>query len=141
MTKLAAFIAVFRLPTTLSVLVLSLALPVLAEETNRGLGWSCFRGENGVGSIASCDVPLPWQPIDVAWELSLPGNGNASPVLWGDLAFVSSADIENGEQHLIAIEISTGLIKWQKAYPSRTYSIHLKSSFASSTPCANDAAV
>ena len=122
---------------------LAIYLPLMlhAVEPNRSIGWGRFRGERNAGSILHCDVPLPWRSTDVSWELALPGQGNASPILWGELAFVSSADLDSGEQHLQAIQVSSGQVQWHKTYPSRTYPLHARSSFASSTPCANESAV
>lgn len=122
-------------------LVFYLPLILHAVEPSRNIGWGRFRGERNTGSILHCDVPLPWRSSDVAWEAALPGQGNASPILWGDLAFVSSADLDSGEQHLQAIQVSSGQVQWHKTYPSRTYPVHARSSFASSTPCANESAV
>lgn len=122
-------------------LLVYLACPTVAQQLTQDEGWQRFRGPNGTGNLAKCDVPLPWGPRDVAWELSLPGIGNASPVFSGDVAFVSSADPNSGEQHLHAVDITSGLVKWHNKYPSRKYPIHARSSFASSTPCANDSAV
>ena len=141
MPNFAIAFSEIRLLLTLFVVVISQSLPLLSEEPIRNANWGSFRGENGVGTIPNCDVPLPWSSTDVAWEMPLPGKGHTSPVLWNEIAFVSSADIENGQQHLIAIELATGQVKWRKTYPSRTYPIHARNSFASSTPCVNEAAV
>lgn len=124
-----------------AVLLVSMACTAAAQHPAQKEGWQRFRGPNGAGSIASCDVPLPWSSSDVAWEVSLPGIGNASPILCGDIAFISSADPDSGEQHLHAIDIASGQVKWHNKYPSRKYPIHARSSFASSTPCANEMAV
>ena len=121
--------------------VVPLTFSLYAEEPLRNADWGRFRGENGAARIPICDVPLPWSSTDVAWEMALPGKGNASPVLWGELAFVSSADLGDGQQHLYAIDLSTGRVKWHKVFPSRSYPIHARSSFASSTPCVTETAI
>ena len=123
------------------VLVAFMACSASAQPPSQNEGWQRFRGPNGAGSIAHCDVPLPWSPSDVAWEVALPGLGNASPIFYGDLAFVSSADPASGEQHLHAVDIASGQIQWHNRYPSRKYPIHARSSFASSTPCVNATAL
>lgn len=110
-------------------------------QTTQDEGWQRFRGPNGSGVIANCDVPLPWSSDDVAWEVSLPGIGNASPIVSGDVAFISSADPASGQQHLHAVDIATGQTKWHNTYQSRKFPIHARSSFASSTPCVNDTAL
>lgn len=124
-----------------AVLLVSLASAASAQQPTQDAGWQRFRGPNGSGSIANCDVPLPWSSSDVAWEVSLPGIGNASPILSGDVAFISGADPDSGEQHLHAVDIASGQIKWHNTYQSRKFPIHARSSFASSTPCVSDTAL
>ena len=132
---------VLRFLTMVCITVVPLTFSLYAEEPLRNADWGRFRGENGAARIPICDVPLPWSSTDVAWEMALPGKGNASPVLWGELAFVSSADLGDGQQHLYAIDLSTGRVKWHKVFPSRSYPIHARSSFASSTPCVTETAI
>ncbi len=103
--------------------------------------WNQFRGENGVASVATCDVPLPWSPSDIAWEVKLPGVGNCSPVYYGNKVFLMSADPNNAERYLLAYDLKTGEKLWQKTIASEPYHLHARSSFASGTPCVNDKAV
>ncbi|MCA9132397.1 MAG: PQQ-binding-like beta-propeller repeat protein [Planctomycetales bacterium] len=103
--------------------------------------WTRFRGENGAGILEQCNVPLPWQPSDVAWELNLPGKGNGSPTIYGDQAFVMSAHPDTAERYLIAVDVKTGQELWRKSYPSHPHHLHARSSYASCTPCVNGSAV
>ncbi len=123
------------------VLTASMFLSLAAQEPAQDKDWSRFRGPNGVASIASCDVPLPWDARHIAWEMSLPGVGNASPIVIGEMAVISSADPATGEQHLHAVDLANGQVKWHNTYSSRKYPLHARSSFASSTPCANQTAI
>lgn len=103
--------------------------------------WSRFRGPDGSGSLSTCDVPLPWTSRDIAWTIDLPGSGNSSPILHEQSIYLLSADPISGEQFVLAYDQPSGKPLWQHAYASEPYSIHKLSSFASSTPCADDRAV
>ncbi len=130
------------LPVGLCVLLLHfLPLATGAEPTSTQTHWGRFRGANGCGVHPTCDAPLPWQAADVNWELPLPGLGNGSPVLNGDLAFVLSAEADTAELHLIAIDVHDGQTLWTRSFESQRYPIHARSSFASSTPCVNESSV
>lgn len=103
--------------------------------------WTRFRGENGAGSIPHCNVPLPWKAEDVAWEIDLPGKGNGSPIYYGDRIFLMSAHPDTAERYLLGIDLATGKTVWKKSEPSQPHILHTRSSYASSTPCANERAV
>jgi outer membrane protein assembly factor BamB len=103
--------------------------------------WSQFRGPNGAGSVENCKVNLPWQPSDVKWTLSLPGNGNASPVIWNNTAYLVSADRSKKERYLHAIDIRTSKELWQKKYSLTETKLHPKNNFASGSPCVDASAI
>lgn len=119
--------------TCLSILT---PLTVQAQST-----WNRFRGENGAGSIAKCNAPLPWTDKDVAWSVKLPGKGNGSPIIQADHAYVMSADAQTAERYVLAYNLNDGSEAWRAAFPSTTHPLHGRSSYASSTPCADDKAV
>ncbi len=103
--------------------------------------WGRFRGENGVASLEQCDVPLPWKPEDVAWEVDLPGTGNGSPVFYGDQVFLLAADPDTAERHLLSYRLADGKELWHKRIESKPYHLHARSSYASCTPCVDELAV
>ncbi len=53
--------------------------------------WNRFRGANGTGNQEQCNVPLPWNAADVAWQIELPGKGNGSPIVQAGKVFITSA--------------------------------------------------
>jgi outer membrane protein assembly factor BamB len=91
--------------------------------------------------IEKSTVPLPWSSDDVAWNVKLPGKGNGSPIIQGNFVYIQSADPQTAERHLLSFDLTTGQERWRKSYPSSQYKLHARSSYASSTPCANDKAV
>ena len=109
----------------------------LSAETN----WNRFRGQNGSGYLAKSSVPLPWTDGDVAWTAKLPGKGNGSPIIQGNNVYILSADPATAERHVLSFDLTTGKLRWTKSYPSTKHGLHKLSSYASSTPCADDSAV
>ena len=67
-------------------MIFSLALFLLQAD------WSSWRGpfENG---MARGEAPTTWssETENVAWKTEIPGRGHSSPVLHGDLLFVTTA--------------------------------------------------
>lgn len=100
--------------------------------------WASFRGENASGVNTNCKVPLPWKKNDIAWTINLPGAGNSSPIVVGNRLFVMSADPQSAERYALAYEVATGNLLWKKPFGSNPHHLHRRSSYASSTPCAND---
>jgi len=117
--------------------VSSLISQSLGDDATSSSGkWSRFRGENGLGVLTECQVQLPWQESQVT-ALKLPGTGNGSPALFGDLAFLLSADSADATRHVVAINVAKNKVEWTKSYPSTKHALHKFSSYASSTPCAD----
>ena len=96
--------------------------------------WTRFRGPNGTG-VSDCQtLPETWTKDDFEWEIELPGKGHSSPVLWGKKIFLLSADPEDATRHLLCVNSDDGSTIWKKEYASDPHHLHLRSSFASSTP-------
>ena len=103
--------------------------------------WHRLRGENGLGVVAKCNVPLPWSDSDVAWKIELPGGGNGSPVVYSDTVFVLSANEKTAERMLTAFDLADGTMKWERRFEGEPYRYHRRSSYASCTPCVTDDAI
>lgn len=96
--------------------------------------WTRFRGDNGSGAAEDAKIPARWSPEDLAWKTPLPGTGNASPVVWGDQVYVTSADPATGTFSLLALNVSDGAVVWKREYPFKPVRVHTLNSFATSTP-------
>src|SRR6516165_4421894 len=95
--------------------------------------WPRFRGPNGVGVSADKDVPQKWDGKEnVLWKTTLPGEGNSSPIVWGDRLFIQSAT--DKQRLLLCVDVTSGEIIWQQAVPGKTSKKHPKNTLASSTP-------
>ena len=83
-------------------LFLGISTTLLAEN------WPRFRGPNGSGLSETPGIPAQWSQDDHAWSVRLPGQGHASPVVWGQRLFVTSADQQDGQQTLMCLDTRSG---------------------------------
>lgn len=81
--------------------------------------WPGFLGA-GASEIDPASIPLKWSPTEnVAWDASLPGHGQSSPVIWGDKVFVTTVEGENKETcHTLCLSLKDGSILWDHKHSS-----------------------
>ena len=97
--------------------------------------WNRFRGPNGQGqSDAGSTIPTSWTDKDYNWKISLPGVGHSSPVVWGNKVFVTSADPDTAERHVLCVNTANGEKLWQRDFSGKPYHLHTQNSYATSTP-------
>ena len=55
--------------------------------------WGQWRGPLGTGVAPHGNPPLEWSETkNVKWKIELPGLGHSSPIVWGELVFVTAAE-------------------------------------------------
>jgi len=69
------------------------ALPGLLQAQTEHLdNWPHWRGPLANGSAPRGDPPVQWdEKINVKWKAALPGDGSATPIVWGNQAFIVTA--------------------------------------------------
>jgi len=68
-----------------------LTIPLLAVPAAAG-NWPGWRGPDGNGHSPEKEVPLRWTTTEnVRWKVSLPDEGNSSPIVWGKRVFLTQA--------------------------------------------------
>ena len=74
--------------------------------------WPEWRGPEHDGVSNEHGLPAEWGPDrNIAWKLPLPGMGSATPVVWGDRIFLTSAD----QDDLVLLCVSTaGKELWRR---------------------------
>jgi outer membrane protein assembly factor BamB len=129
-----------------------------------GVGhWPSFRGAEAAGVAEKQHLPERWNPStgeNILWRTSIPGLSHSSPIVWGDVIFVTSAvssrtdatfkpglygdgdASEDRSEHrwmLYAIDRTTGKIRWERtaAQGSPRNKRHIKSTYASASPATN----
>ncbi len=71
----------------------------------------------------------------LAWRTELPGQGHASPIVWGDRIFTVAALAESEQRVLLCVNRADGKLLWEKAVlKSPLEGKHRLNSHASSTP-------
>lgn len=71
---------------------LSALLCPAAEDSDSGKYWAQWRGPVGTGVAPQGDPPVEWsEEKNVRWKLAIPGEGHASPIVWGDAVYVLTA--------------------------------------------------
>ena len=83
--------------------------------------WPAFLGADARQKpVAS--LPLKWSPTEnVAWQATLTGHGQSSPVVWGGRVFVTSVEGPNKETyHTTCIDLVTGREQWRKTIANST---------------------
>ena len=71
---------------------LALGLCALLSPAQEAESWASWRGPLGTGVAPGANPPLTWSETEnVRWKTPLPGTGHASPVVFGDRVFLTSA--------------------------------------------------
>ena len=116
-----------------------------------GDNWPQWRGPNLNGTSDATDLPTRWSTTEnVIWRTKLPSWAAATPIIWGDTVFVTSAEagsslnrpnsrlFEGGDAgrdrlYLIAINRETGAVHWRQSI-GRGNRIGNKQNMASPSP-------
>ena len=120
-----------------SVVVLTIALAAGLSAASAEENWPQWRGPNldGTSSTAK-NLPVEWSETkNVKWRIKLPSWSAATPIIWEDTVFVTSAQqgfqvlqrayrrgappppnpgAENDKMYLLAIRRSDGEVKWTR---------------------------
>lgn len=99
--------------------------------------WARFRGPGGSGIGSAADVPAKFTQADYNWRVRLPGSGPSSPVVWAERVFVTSAEKDRGERHVLCLGARDGRTLWKRSYPFRPFKQDSLNSYAVATPAAD----
>jgi outer membrane protein assembly factor BamB len=71
-----------------------LVLPAFAGDfdDNRLSNWHQWRGPEANGFAPTADPPTTWdQETNVKWKVAVPGQGESTPIVWGNRVFITTA--------------------------------------------------
>lgn len=103
--------------STIASLCGALSIALLACGQVQGENWPQWRGPRGDGISQAKSVPVTWtQTENVRWRCALPGQGGATPVIWDDHIFVTSARGE--DLVLLCISAKDGSTYWEQKVTS-----------------------
>lgn len=132
-------------------------LPTAAPRSG---SWPSFRGTEASGVADGQRLPDRWDSAtgrNILWRTPIPGLAHSSPVVWGQLVFVTTAvssdpkatfkpglygdgdasgDRSTHRWMIVALDKRSGKIRWQQvAHEGRPLNKrHIKSTYASATP-------
>jgi outer membrane protein assembly factor BamB len=116
-------------PPLLVALFAALLIVPGAGSQPRAENWPQFRGPTGLGYSSDAGLPIRWggpKGENVAWKSPLVGEGHASPIVWGDRLYVSTAfwppNVQQREKvipehHVLCYRTSDGRLVWDKQVP------------------------
>ena len=109
--------------------------------------WAHWRGPTGNGVAINATPPTDWNATkNVKWKVAIPGKGSASPIIWGNRVFISTAVPEASggtpglptfEFKLLCYDRTDGKLLWERtATVSKPHQeTHSTNGFASASPC------
>lgn len=98
--------------------------------------WPQWRGPNFNGSSAEKDLPATWSKENALWSVALSGPSAATPAVWNDRVFVSTAEPGAQTLHALCIDRKTGKLLWNNQV-SEGMRHDDKSNLASPSPVAD----
>jgi outer membrane protein assembly factor BamB len=100
--------------------------------------WPGWRGPLQSGHSLETGFPHEWSDGNVVWATDLPGDGQSSPVIWGDRIFLTTALDGGRERMVLCVERRSGKVLWQKSlWKGEPEPTHKMNGWASAT-CATD---
>jgi outer membrane protein assembly factor BamB len=98
--------------------------------------WPRWRGPSGQGLVAPGKYANTWSPTaNVKWKVRVPGEGNSSPIVWGDRIYLTASQNGGARLSLLAFSRADGRQLWDARIPqSGVEYVHQKNGHASSTP-------
>ena len=125
--------------------VLSLTAMTVAAEDNvrmvtvEGEGanyWPGWRGPSAQGYVKGAGYPDTWSSTEnVLWRVSVPGEGNSSPIIWRDRIFLTTSRTGGRKLSLLSFRRTDGKMLWETAIPQHGIERgHDKNGHASATP-------
>ncbi|HXG67547.1 MAG TPA: PQQ-binding-like beta-propeller repeat protein [Blastocatellia bacterium] len=141
---------------TISLCLCLVALAVVGRAQN----WPSFRGDRASGVADGKPTPTSWnaeKSENILWKVAIPGLAHASPVVWGDRVFVTTAvsseakpyfrhglygDVDSANDQVkhswrvYCLDKRTGKILWERTAHEGIPKVkrHIKATHANSSP-------
>jgi len=108
--------------------------------TGRADNWPRWRGPEGTGHSTEKGLPSQWDEKGLLWKSPLKGEGQSSPIIWGDRIFLTSALDKGGQRLVFCVDRNSGKILWEHvAWKGKAEPTHAMNGWASAT-CVTDGA-
>jgi outer membrane protein assembly factor BamB len=118
-----------KLLTPVCLLILAASTTLLADN------WPHWRGPTRDGVSTETGLPIKWSATEnVAWKMALPAYSGSTPIIWGDLIFLSMATASAaGELELWAVDRSKQAVAWKRPIAGGNH-IERKQNMSSPSP-------
>ncbi|GAB4155975.1 MAG: PQQ-binding-like beta-propeller repeat protein [Planctomycetaceae bacterium] len=111
---------------------------ILACSVNAAGNWPGWRGPLRNGHSSEKGFPTKWSSENLVWETKLKGEGQSSPVIWGDRIFLTASENRGAKRWVMCINRNNGELLWEKlAWTGTPEPTHRMNGWASST-CVTD---
>jgi outer membrane protein assembly factor BamB len=111
---------------------------LLPAEGEAARYWPRWRGPSGQGLVEGSGYPDEWSDTkNVLFRVEVPGRGNASPIVFRDRIFLTTARDSGRKLSLLSYRRTDGELLWETAIASPDGSVehvHEKNGHASATP-------
>jgi outer membrane protein assembly factor BamB len=106
-----------------------------ADDRTNAENWPAWR-RDGTGISNEKNLPVVWSETEnVVWRTLLPGEGNSSPIVWGNRVFVTAALDEGAKRLVICLDAQSGKVLWKtELLPNEKTLLYPKTGFAAPTP-------
>lgn len=118
----------------------AVALPLLdrdpAETSDDAGQWPGWRGPDATGIAPSGSPAIRFSDTEgVRWKTVVPGQGNSSPVVWGDRVLLTSAldDAARTQLAILCFDRGNGRLLWQSRAGPADGRTHVKNGYASAS--------
>ena len=93
--------------------LLSFTLMLIVSPVVRGESWPQWRGPKNDGVSTEKNIATSWSPTEnVLWKCDLPGPAGATPAVWEEKIFLTTAD--GDDLFLMAVSVKDGRVLWEK---------------------------
>jgi len=98
--------------------------------------WPRFRGPSGQGVSGETAVPWHWTATsNVAWKVSVPGEGWSSPIVWDNHLFLTTTTDDGVSCRVLSFNRDSGQIRWNReVFQQIPLRKEGKNSYATPTP-------
>jgi outer membrane protein assembly factor BamB len=99
------------------------------------VNWPGWRGD-GSGESHEQNPPLYWSvDAGIVWKTPLPGEGNSSPIVWGDHVFLTASMNGGTNRMVLCLDRNDGHVIWRRdLLAAQAPEAHVKNGYASPTP-------
>ena len=95
--------------------------------------WPQWRGPQWTGASPEQGLPSKWSATEnVAWSLDLPGHSAATPIVWGDVVYVTAPEADTVQ--LFSVDRRDGKVRWKKPLGPAAGHAHRKHNMATPSP-------